>query len=422
MRKFCIVLIVVILLLISLNESIASGPRIAFKEESFDFGRIPEDNIVEYTFTLTNTGDEPLQIKDTQSSCGCTAVLASKDIINPEETGEIKTSLNPVGKRGKITKTITVTTNDPVEPQKTLYLYADVMAAGHPMVGLEDTLFKGKCATCHVEKGIGKKGRELYLADCAMCHGENGEGKSAAALNNQEYLIGRSDKYIRDWITKGREGSGMPGYSKEKGGPLDNTQIDSLVAYIRQWEKASKAALDTTRIKGEFTLLEDKSFSHKQGKVRMLIFFDFFCPHCYTLYKEIPALKKKYSNKLEVVEVGFPLWRKSLLPLEAYEIAKEQGKGKEMEALLFHTIHDRKINADDPIILKGLAAEIGLDIGAFEEQLKKRAKFQVIVANSEMGEKYKIEGTPAVIFDEQIKAKGSSLKNLDTIISSLLRY
>ncbi len=400
----------------------AGGPRIKFTEESFDFGRIPEDNIVEHTFTFTNTGDEPLQIKDSQSSCGCTTVLVSKDVINPGETGEIKTSLNPVGKRGKITKTITVTTNDPVAPQKTLSIYADVTSAGHPMVGLEDTLFKGECAACHVEKGIGKKGKELYLADCAMCHGEDGEGKSAPILNRQEYLRSKNDRYIREWVANGKKGSGMPGHSKEKGGPLDNSQIDSLVAYIRQWEKASKPSLDITRIKGEFIILADKPFSHKQGKVKMLVFFDFFCPHCYTLYKEIPALKKKHGDKLEIVEVGVPLWQKSLLPLEAYEIAKDQGKGKEMEALLFHTIHEKKINADDPIILKGLAAELDLDTVAFENQLKKRTKFQILVANSELGEKYKIEGTPMVIFDDQIKAKGNSIKNFDTIISSLMRY
>ena len=43
--------------------------------------------------------------------------------------------------------------------------------------------------------------------------------------------------HIRDWIANGKKGSGMPGYSKEKGGPLNDIQIDSLVTYIRSFFK-----------------------------------------------------------------------------------------------------------------------------------------------------------------------------------------
>ena len=98
-----------------------------------------------------------------------------------------------------------------------------------------------KCAKCHVARGVGSC-RDLYLADCAFCHGDNGEGKSASALNSQEYLTKHDAGYIKDWIANGKEGSGMPGFSKTKGGPLDDKQIESLVSYITKWKKKEKAS------------------------------------------------------------------------------------------------------------------------------------------------------------------------------------
>ena len=50
---------------------------------------------------------------------------------------------------------------------------------------------------------------------------------------------------------------------------------------------------------------------------------------------ETAELVKKYGNKLEIIEIGFPLWDESFKPIEAYEIAKDLGKGRELKDKLF---------------------------------------------------------------------------------------
>ena len=71
------------------------------KRLQHDFGKIPEDKIFEYSFKFVNEGDAALEIKDTESSCGCTEVAVDKKTIEPGKQGEIKTTLNRSAKGEK---------------------------------------------------------------------------------------------------------------------------------------------------------------------------------------------------------------------------------------------------------------------------------------------------------------------------------
>lgn len=44
------------------------GPQISFKEKNFDFKQVDEGKILEHTFVITNTGDEPLVIEKVSPS------------------------------------------------------------------------------------------------------------------------------------------------------------------------------------------------------------------------------------------------------------------------------------------------------------------------------------------------------------------
>jgi hypothetical protein len=64
-------------------------PEFNFTSESFDFGAIPEGEVVEHTFTFTNTGEAPLIIQSASASCGCTVPSYSKEPVPVGGTGEI---------------------------------------------------------------------------------------------------------------------------------------------------------------------------------------------------------------------------------------------------------------------------------------------------------------------------------------------
>ena len=89
-----------------------NGPKIVFKDKdnTLDYGTVTkETDNGERIFEFTNTGDQPLIIKNVQSTCGCTVPSKPEQPIMPGKTGEIKVkyNMNP----GPIRKTITVETN-----------------------------------------------------------------------------------------------------------------------------------------------------------------------------------------------------------------------------------------------------------------------------------------------------------------------
>ena len=89
-----------------------SGAKIVFKDKdnTIDYGNVSKDTDDGVRkFEFTNTGDQPLIIKNVQSTCGCTVPIKPTDAIMPGKSDfiTVKYNMNP----GPIRKTITVETN-----------------------------------------------------------------------------------------------------------------------------------------------------------------------------------------------------------------------------------------------------------------------------------------------------------------------
>lgn len=86
--------------------------KATFVTESHDFGAIKEaDGLATFVFEFTNTGTDPLILKNVQASCGCTTPDWPKEPILPGKKGSIKVSFNPSNRPGSFEKSITVTSD-----------------------------------------------------------------------------------------------------------------------------------------------------------------------------------------------------------------------------------------------------------------------------------------------------------------------
>ena len=99
--------------------------------------------------------------------------------------------------------------------------------------------------TFDVSKGGGAEaGATLFAQNCSPCHGQFGEGGPnptragdvIAPISSAEYLKTRDDTTLRNIISQGQPDFGMSPFGAANGGPLDDEQIDSIVAFIRSWE------------------------------------------------------------------------------------------------------------------------------------------------------------------------------------------
>lgn len=61
-------------------------------------------------------------------------------------------------------------------------------------------------------------------------------------------------------------------------------------------------------LKGKFEILKDEPSAHQPGKVKVIEFADFYCPHCHHFEETgVPLLLKEFGNKVEITMVGFPV-------------------------------------------------------------------------------------------------------------------
>jgi len=103
-----------------------SGPVLELSETKHDFGTMEEGKIAGWKADFKNTGTSDLEIKDIKTSCGCTAASVSGKLIKPGETGSIRIEFDSAEKSGKLSRTVTLYTNDYKQPEHTIVIYAEV--------------------------------------------------------------------------------------------------------------------------------------------------------------------------------------------------------------------------------------------------------------------------------------------------------
>lgn len=90
-----------------------------------DFGPISDQFPVSRTFTLSNTGNAPLEIVELETSCNCTVPELDKQVIAQGESAQLVITFDPKGLNGPVTRTVRVWVKGQPQPQ-TLTVTAEI--------------------------------------------------------------------------------------------------------------------------------------------------------------------------------------------------------------------------------------------------------------------------------------------------------
>lgn len=105
----------------------ANPTTVQIIDSVFDFGKVAEGEVVEFSYRFKNTGSNPLIVSEAKASCGCTVPEKPEAPVMPGETGFIKAKFNSEGRAGMAHKTVTVSSNaSPAFPE--LLLKGEVIA------------------------------------------------------------------------------------------------------------------------------------------------------------------------------------------------------------------------------------------------------------------------------------------------------
>jgi len=248
--------------------------------ESKEYHAKPGEMSAAFTFAVTNVSKYEVAINRLSTSCGCTvAQLPTTPYkLQPGSNVSISVSMDLHGKFGAVTKTVSVDssagfksllvksiipqpTNNPGINVAGLPANAANAARGDRAKNIQTALadrqavFKGDCRSCHVDKGVGKMGKELYIADCAICHDPETfhNGHRAAMVPDLKIAKSLRDlSYWQKWTMEGKAATLMPAFASAHGGPLTQQQIDSLVIYC--YENFPKSPLETMPVNNPKTV------------------------------------------------------------------------------------------------------------------------------------------------------------------------
>lgn len=88
-------------------------------------------------------------------------------------------------------------------------------------------------------------GQQLFSDNCSPCHGDFGEGGPNPSrpgdiippISTAEFLKTRDDVTLRSIISQGQPNFGMSPFGTSFGGPLEDDDVNAIIAYMRSWEQ-----------------------------------------------------------------------------------------------------------------------------------------------------------------------------------------
>lgn len=98
-----------------------------FEAVSHDFGEVYRGQQLTQRFGFTNIGDGPVTIQGVHTACGCTAVEVDKGReYQPGERGMVEVRLDTTDFAGTMVKSVTILTNQKLEPDRLITVKARV--------------------------------------------------------------------------------------------------------------------------------------------------------------------------------------------------------------------------------------------------------------------------------------------------------
>lgn len=95
--------------------------------DSYDWGTVKANqDPLKAKIKIKNAGNEVLKITEVKPGCGCTTAPLDKNELKPGEEATLDVTLRIAGYQGNVTKSVRIASNDPANPNKYLYLKANI--------------------------------------------------------------------------------------------------------------------------------------------------------------------------------------------------------------------------------------------------------------------------------------------------------
>jgi thiol:disulfide interchange protein DsbA len=160
------------------------------------------------------------------------------------------------------------------------------------------------------------------------------------------------------------------------------------------------------------------------GKIEVIEFFSYGCPHCYHLHPLITKWQAELPANAVLIKVPVSLGRREWGQLSrAYYALEATGDLARLDAALFDAIHKEGLPLYDEESISAWLAGQGVDVARFRAQFNSQAVSAKALRAEQMSRDYKITGIPSLSVAGKYQALGKTfpdvLKSTRALIDKL---
>lgn len=147
--------------------------------------------------------------------------------------------------------------------------------------------------------------------------------------------------------------------------------------------------------------------SAPSGKIEVLEFFWYGCPHCYDLEPEMEEWLKKQGENIEFRLIPSPLNPSWAIHTQFFYAAEALGVLDKLHKPLFDAMHKERRKIFDKESLIDFAVEQGIDRKEFTDAWKSFGVFVKIQQARKLGKRSQLTGVPAIVINGKYKTSAS---------------
>jgi len=164
---------------------------------------------------------------------------------------------------------------------------------------------------------------------------------------------------------------------------------------------------------------KDKLFSDKRsptagnpkGTQTLVVFMDPYCGYCHKFHAELDKLLATNKDLKVVFKDIAIMSEKSDIAIRAMLAAKNQGKYKEFQDVLFTS--KTKMSEDT---LLATAGTLGMDVKKFGDDMKSEAIVKFVADTKQLSSDMGVNGTPTIVIGDKVHPGYLSAEDLTTLL------
>ena len=165
----------------------------------------------------------------------------------------------------------------------------------------------------------------------------------------------------------------------------------------------------------DYTVLDTPQRQEGNGKIEVVEFFSWGCPHCFEFYpmlsRWMATLPKDARFKRVPVDLGHPEWQALA---KAYYALQATGDVDRLDAQIFEDIHRNHVWLHDEASITAWVGKHGVNVAKFTEAYRSFGVMTTAGQAEQKAEDYRIPGVPTLAIGEKYVVSGDQAQMLKT--------